>query len=133
MNLVWLLPSGCLRSFNSFNRGPYFPIIWKPFQWFALEINELVSTWYVFPFHLAQFANTEFLLMKTHRVLTILTGKNSVLLNLSTRIYWNRSLAASDIYQVLCIPLSYIKENRCVDKVIHQIGRKLTVALFRNF
>ena len=64
---------------------------------------------------------------KVKGVLTILTGKNCVLLNSVQEC----CLAASDIFHMLThsikllhIPLSRIRERRCLKKVIHQIDIK---------
>ena len=64
---------------------------------------------------------------KVKGVLTILTGKNCVLLNSVQEC----CLAASDIFHMLThsikflhIPLSRIIECRCLKKVIHKIDSK---------
>ena len=57
----------------------------------------------------------------------------------STRIYWNRSLTASDFFHIFTInyviyfPLSNIQEYRYLKRVLHQIDRIRTVAPFSKF
>ena len=44
--------------------------------------------------------------------LTILTWKNFRFNEFSSKIHWNARLAASEVFQVLLIPLSYMSEKR---------------------
>ena len=54
-----------------------------------------------------------------------------------TRIYWNKSLGAFELFymfrQQISSVNSVVKEDRFLKKVIHQIDRKWTVALFEKF
>ena len=49
---------------------------------------------------------------------------------LSTKIYWNRSLAASYLFPMLTIPLLHIKQYRCFDSSNRQ---KTNDCSFSNF